>query len=113
MRCYPYVCSECGHEFDVYKNLIDIDRGEVCLKCGQELDSSCRVIARNQHFFGAAVEDAEYNPAFGKVIKNKAEARMLAKQHGMIEVGNEDFGKYQKQQEKDRQADIDRKWDNA
>ena len=110
MRGYPYECP-CGHKQDVYKNVSEINRIEVCLKCGQDLDKTCRKIAKRQSFFGEKVEDAAYNPAFGKVIQNKEHARREAKARGMIEVGNEDFNKYQDKKEQDRQDVIDRKWE--
>ncbi len=34
-------------------------------------------------------EEPEYNPAFGRVVKNRQERKELAKQLNMVEVGNE------------------------
>jgi len=87
MRCYPYECNKCRKEWDVYKPLADIDRKEVCLCCGSD-DTIRRIALTN--FFGADDWDkAEYNPAFGKVIRNRKHRDAEAKARGMIEIGNE------------------------
>ena len=82
---YPYTCEACGAKWEVIKSVRQIDEPEHCAKCQTP---GRRYISRTS-FYGAAVEDAEYNPAFGCVIKNSAHRKALAKQRGMEEIGNE------------------------
>jgi putative FmdB family regulatory protein len=81
---YPYRC-ECGFEFDVVKAVSDFNRPESCERCGKE---ASRVFTRTQ-LFGTRVEDYSFNHGLGCVTRNSAHARQLAKDKGLIEVGNE------------------------
>lgn len=85
MPTYEYLCPD-GHQFDVIKRVADLDREEHCDRCSQV---ASRQIART-HFYGASDWDkAEFNPAFGTIVKNGVHRRQLAKQRGMEEIGNE------------------------
>lgn len=69
---YPYECQECGHDFDIYKSLSEMNRPEPCPKC----DSSKTVRYITRCFFhGEKVQEASFNPALGKVINNKSHLR--------------------------------------
>lgn len=83
---YPYFCDQCEIEFDVTKSMHDSARPENCLSCGKV---ARRIYTADVVFSGTSVESAEYNPAFGKVIKNKYHRAEEAKKRGMIEIGNE------------------------
>ena len=97
---YPYECPKCDASFEVIKSVKMIDDEERCPKCDTVAE---RKIAKQQSFYGASDWDtAHYNPAFGKVVKSNKEARELAKKKGMIEVGNEDPDKIEKEFAKDR-----------
>ena len=109
MRCYPYEC-DCGYKSDVFKNLSDIDRIEVCPDCGDNME---RKIART-HFYGADDWDkAEYNPAFGKVIKNKKHRDAEAKRLGLVEMGNENIANYHKKKAAEREEKALKRWDKV
>lgn len=86
MPTYDYRCS-CGETFDVVKTMSDAARAEHCPACSNVAE---RVFTKF-YFSGAAVQEAEWNPAFGQVVKNKYHRSELAKRHNMIEVGN-DYG---------------------
>jgi len=105
---YPYHC-ECGHDFEVYKPVGDIENQEMCPKCNAV---AMRVIARKGHFYGAKVEDAEYCPAMGCVVKNQKHRRQLARDRGMVEVGN-DSGEYFKRMERDKQKETEKFYDEV
>lgn len=101
---YPYACKLCNHQFEVIKSVRDIDNPEACAECGSE--DTERRIAMDQSFSKIAAADwdrARYSPALGKVVKNDAEERKIAKSKGMIEVGNEDIGKIEKEFARDRE----------
>lgn len=84
---YEYECTKCQCHFDVVKPVKDIDINEFCEKCGNPAE---RIFVPSKVYFsGEKVTHAEYNPAFGCVIKNKRHRDDLAKERGMIEIGND------------------------
>ncbi len=91
---YPYQCDQCRHKFEVIKSHREMDQNEACPSCltivsGKSTDEGgCRYIART-HFYGAKVEDAEFNPGLGCITKGKKDRERIARQRGLIEVGNE------------------------
>ena len=101
MPKYPYFCPHCENLRDIIKPVRDIDRLERCETCDTELDSSCRRIGGGTYFIGASVEDAEFNPGLGCVVKNKRHREQICKDRGLIEIGNDVDPKKQA-------ADIDR-----
>lgn len=105
---YPYQCPSCGHGFEVIKSVRAIDEPEHCEKCQTQAE---RRIARTQSFSGASDWDtAHYSPAFGRVVRSNKEARMLAKERGLIEVGNEDPHKIDKKFDTERQKKSEERW---
>lgn len=107
---YPYHCNKCGQDHDVVKSMHDSGRIEACPVCEVVMDRVYTV----PYLSGTKVQDAEYNPAFGKVVKSKYERDELAKRRGMVEVGN-DYGsseKLQKKFERDREEKREAAWDD-
>lgn len=105
MPIYDYRCA-CGSVFDVTKTMSEATRPENCPQCG----SIGQRIFLPFLFHGASVQEAEYNPAFGCIVKNKYHRQELAKRHDVVEVGN-DFKEpdnihkhYEKQREDTRNA---------
>lgn len=106
---YAYRCV-CGHAWDVVKSLADIERVEPCEKCSQP---GKRFIA-GFTFYGADDWDkAEWNPAFGCVVRNRKHRAQLAKERGLIEIGNEDPNKIHAHYEAQRASDNERRWREA
>ncbi len=105
---YPYLCKSCGNDFNVIKSVKDIDNQELC-KCGGE---AVRYISRT-HFYGAKVEDAEYNPAFGCIVKSAKHRKDLAKRLNVEEVGNEPVEKIHEHYEKQLEKDLAASWDKV
>lgn len=86
---------------------------EYCPRCDEPAER--QFAPRRLHLSGTRVTHAEYNPAFGEVVKNKHHRQELAKRLGVVEVGN-DFKsgeKMDKQFEKDRVAKLERRWDDV
>ena len=103
MPVYPYRCTSCSHEHDVAKSVRQIDDPEYCPKC--QANSRRYLVAVN--FNGASDWDkAEFNPGLGCVVKNSKHREQIAKQRGLIEVGNEDFEKTITSSEKKLEQDI-------
>lgn len=68
--------------------IAEIDELAICPHCGAFANPASRQIVRT-HFYGAKVEDATWDPAFGKVIKSSRHRKDEAKARGWTEVGNE------------------------
>jgi putative FmdB family regulatory protein len=84
---YVYKCDGCDQKFDIVKPVSDFDRQELCPTSGVTMT---RQFAPSKiHLGKTAVEDAYFHPAFGQVVKGDSHAQKLAKERGMIEVGNE------------------------
>lgn len=110
---YVYVCSKCGHEFDVIKSYKDIDVNEFCPKCDEPAER--QFVPKRVFFSGTAVTHAEYNPGLGTVVKNKAHKEDILKRRGLVEVGN-DYGSGDKMVEKfdkDRAEKLSKRWDEV
>jgi putative FmdB family regulatory protein len=102
--CYPYKCTSCPHHFDVVKTVRQIDDPETCPKC--QSDSKRYLVAVN--FNGASDWDkAEFNAGLGCVVKNAKHRERIAKERGLIEVGNEDVSKVMASQEKKLNDEAD------
>jgi hypothetical protein len=66
--------------------MADFDRAENCDSC----QSPARYIFSSKiQFIGASVQNAEYNPGLGCVVKNKEHRAELAKQRGLVEIGTD------------------------
>jgi putative FmdB family regulatory protein len=83
---YPYACVKCDLRYDVVKPVADVDRPEACPECGAPSE---RQFTARVHFTGTKVQDAEYNPGLGCVVRNKREREELAKRKNLVEVGND------------------------
>ena len=110
MPTYDYRCQDCG-PFEVIKSMNDATNPENCPDCGHLGE---RVFTRF-YFSGAAVQNAEWNPAFGCWVKNKYHRSELAKKNNMVEVGN-DFhtpDSVHKTMEKQKHDDWKRGWEKV
>lgn len=106
MPSYDYNCEKCDTTATFVRSIHVGPKPEDCHVCGNPMN---RVFSLPL-IIGAAVESAEYNPAFGKVVKNKRERDELAKRHGMIEVGNEKPQTIHKEAERTQQENRNKKW---
>lgn len=83
---YEYRCFGCKKAFDVIKPVKDYDKEEICTSCGAVAD---RVpFPRRTYLSGTAVQEKYFNHALGQVCTDR-EAKQMAKERGMIEIGNE------------------------
>ena len=85
-------------------------RVENCPDCTKVAD---RIpFPRKTYLIGTAVQNAEYNPGLGMVVNNKEHRSEIAKQRGLVEVGN-DYGSGEANQqhfEKEREAKKEKGW---
>lgn len=106
---YPYHCDSCDRGFEVVKPAADSSRIEKCYDCM----SDARRVWTVTLLSGTSVTHAEFNPAFGAVVKNKRHKEYLAAKKNMIEVGN-DFNSgdsMQKHFDTERAVKKERMWE--
>lgn len=107
---YEYHCPECRKRFDVIKSASEMEREETC---------GCGAVARRQfvpsrvHFIGTAVQHPEFNPGLGCIVKNSKHRTEVAKQKGLVEVGNEPVDKIHKHFEREREERREKAWSEA
>lgn len=115
---YGYNCEKCSNEFDVVKSADLMEREENCAQCGEV--ATRQFLPHNLYLNKTSVTHAEFNPAFGKVIKNKSHLKDELSRHEdrtgskMVEIGN-DFGSGLKMAEKyknEKQKERERSWDS-
>lgn len=108
---YEYDCPSCGNRFDVVKSHRDMERNENCERCGEF--ALRQFVPSRVHLIGTKVEDAEYNPGLGCVVRNKKHRAEIAKSKGLEEVGNESVTSMHKHFDKAREEKIDKAYDDA
>lgn len=106
---YDYICEKCCTEFTVVRPASEYNRNEPCQTCG---NPGQRIFSCNIHFIGTKVEDAEFNRGLGKVTKSKNHRDELAKQMGVIEVGNEPPNKIHSYFDENREAKLKKAYDD-
>lgn len=112
---YEYHCEACAKRFDVIKRATEMEAEERCSQCNSV--AARQFVPRRVYFSGTKVEDAEFNPGLGCITKSSAHRKEIAKQKGLIEVGNEKpevIEKHYDDMRKERRerawADVDKGW---
>jgi putative FmdB family regulatory protein len=106
---YEFECDACKHRFDVIKPIKDFDLKHSCPKC--EHSETHIVISAKIHHIGAKVQNAEFNHGLGCVVHSKKEREEIAKQRGLIEVGNETPDTLYKESVVKREKEKQKEWD--
>lgn len=107
---YPYQCQTCSHKFDVIKPHALLDERETCDQCGSQDTKRYLVPSRLNDI---AAEDAYWSHALGQVVKDTRQARRLAKERGMIEIGNESLESIKKHTDDEREKRLERSYDEV
>lgn len=109
---YVYRCDTCNHDFEVVKSHTLVDQVELCAQC---LTTASRIYLPNPNLIkrSGLTNDAEYNPAFGQVIKNKRHRKYEAEKRGLVEVGNDysSGDSMQKHFEQAREIKREKEWE--
>lgn len=111
MPTYDFQCLKCDKPFEVIQSIKAYEGSGSCPTCGNT--SRERIFSSKIQFIGASVENAEYNPAFGQVVKNKNHRAELAKQKGLIEIGTEKPSTIHKHFDDARADRRKRSWDEV
>lgn len=110
---YEYTCSNLGCElqFDVTKVMSEMDRPEVCPRC--EATATRAFAPSRVYFSGTKVQEAEYNPGLGCIVRNKQHRAELCKIKGVEEIGNEKPETLHKHYEAARKDKWEKSWAQA
>lgn len=88
---YTYLCKDCDIEFEVIKKASEIDKNEYC-KAGHLAERLFR--PGKVQLFGHKSQDSYYNHGLGQVVKDDKHAERIAKEKGLVPIGNEDIYKH-------------------
>lgn len=109
MPIYAYDCLKCDTEFELVRPMSEYKAPGKCPDCGNIGE---KIVTKPYGFIGAQVENAEYNPAFGCIVKNKKHRNELAKRKNFIEIGNEKVETVHKTFDKAREVKRKKFWDD-
>jgi len=107
---YPYLCRDCGLEYDVEKPVAMYDSPEICIKC--ESNDVQRIYHANYAILGAKSKDAYYDVSLGKVIMNEKDRKETMKIKDVIEIGSETKESLHKHTVIAKQKEKDKQWDD-
>lgn len=108
---YEHSCLKCDLRFDVVKSAADYDRKEPCPKCGDL--TSRQFTASRIHLHHTKVQEAEYNPGLGCIVKNRQHREEICRQRGLEEIGNEKPETLHKYFDKAREEKREKLWAEA
>ncbi len=91
------------------KPVKDFDLKHECSECGCE--ETTVVISSKIHHIGAKVQSSEFNHGLGCVVHSKKEREEIAKQRGLIEVGNEKPNTLHQESVVKREIEKQKEWD--
>ena len=110
---YDFLCEKCDLEYEVIERISEYTGHKSCTMCGNDC---IRIFSKVRiHLTGTAVQDAEFNVGLGKITKSKAHRDELAKQLGVVEIGN-DFKKSEKIHahfDSAREDKLKKSWDDV
>lgn len=116
MPTYDWSCWNCGEKFSKLESIHSYDGRADCPACERTCTSKDRNFSRARtQFIGTKVQDAEYNPGLGRVIKNKRDLDWACKEKNVVEVGN-DYKSGESMQtgfERDKQRAREKSWESV
>jgi putative FmdB family regulatory protein len=112
---YDYLCGKCGSPFEEFRGIkaYDSDASANCPHCSHLCGSGDRDFSRASYsFIGTNVQNAEFNPGLGQVVKSAYHKKEILKEKGLVEVGN-DFNSGEKMQthfDKRKAEEREKRW---
>jgi len=105
MPTYEWHCNDCSSNFELIRSMQEYSLPASCDACHSY--NTTRLISRTS-FYGAGDWDkASFNPGLGCIVKNSKHRAQIAKERGLIEVGNEDCDKISNSQDAKLESNID------
>jgi len=85
---YEYYCSDCNITCEITKTIKEIDRREDCTDCGNTM---VRHLTGKVGFSGekTTTEVSYFHHGLGRVVSSDKQAKDIARERGLIEVGND------------------------
>jgi putative FmdB family regulatory protein len=108
MPTYVYRCISCGVTSEIVKSIKLASQEEICDKCQVTLDK----VYTPFQILGARVENAEFNPGLGCVVKNSKHRKEIADRKGLVEVGNETPDTLYKETVVKKEKQREREWND-
>lgn len=106
---YEYECRNCDLVVELNKSMKDHTFEEICHSCGFKMN---QIITGGTAIITRKTEFPEYNHGLGTVVKNSKHRAELAKQAGLVEIGNQDINKLGDSLAKDAATRRDKAWDD-
>ncbi len=105
---YVYKCTKCFKKHEVIKRVSEYKKDEHCPTCNSKSDM----------FYtppNLTIDKTvpSFNPALGKVIKNKRELKYEIDKNDLVEVGNEKTQVIHKEMDKTKEHKKAVRWENA
>ena len=111
MPIYDFYCDKCDLEYEIVQSIKEYTGKWSCTACGNE---TRRIYTHcSFHFTGTKIEDAEFNPGLGKITKSKRHREELAKQMGVVEIGNEKPETIHKHFDSSRADKLKKSWEKV
>lgn len=85
---YEYFCSNCAVTTEITKTLAELNRQELCNDCD---NSMVRHLTGKVGFSGEKTDshNSYFHHGLGKMVRSDKHASQMAKDQGLIELGNE------------------------
>lgn len=93
------------------KSVREIDSPEACPSCHES--AVRQFVPRRTYLNGTSVENYEYNPGLGCIVKNSKHRKEIAKSRGLEEIGNEPLEKIHKKFDSDRVEKREKAYEQA
>jgi putative FmdB family regulatory protein len=87
---YEFLCKKCNAIDEIIRHHMDLADPVVCDECGSVMER--KYTPPNIQTQGESIP--HFNPALGMMVRSDSHAREVAKQRGLVEVGNEDVHKH-------------------
>jgi len=109
MPVYAYECEKCDKEFDLTRPMSEYKDPGHCPDCR---NIGKKLVTKPYGFIGAKVENAEYNPGLGCIVKNKQHREEICKRKNLVEIGNENPNTIHKTFDTQREQKRKKTWDD-
>lgn len=86
---YEYSCPDCASKAEVTKPISEYNTEEICA-CGTVMNK----LLSAGYFKGEKVENSFFSNSLGLVVSGESQEQKIAKDRGLIEVGNENPHKH-------------------
>lgn len=105
MPVYEWECQDCKKSFDLIRSFQEYNLPASCDAC--QSFNTIRLISRFSFYGASGWDSASFNPGLGCITKNTKHAEQIAKERGLIPLGNESCEKTISSQERRAEAILE------